>query len=241
MLPWPGRPTAAARTTDISGIPALSPVYVGKEREMLPKKGRKLPKWKGAMAGREAYAETIAELLKREHGGTHRAVKQVMRLTDASERTVKHWLAAQHGPDTVFFLRLLTNSPVIRAFVIGLIESSQGAGQDRQVAGQQAARLSSKTPDTQLPRQDRRQNDRINDPKTDPINDPITDALNERQRWFLSRVGAGHQCRAADISAYWKVSPKTARRDVAGLCALGLIRFTGARRNGRYQLDPGFG
>jgi hypothetical protein len=31
-----------------------------------------------------------------------------------------------------------------------------------------AARRSSKTPDTQLPRQDQRQNDRINDPKTDP-------------------------------------------------------------------------
>ena len=202
---------------------------------MLPKKGRKLPKWKGAMAGREAYAETIAELLKREHGGTHRAVKQVMRLTDASERTVKHWLAAQHGPDTVFFLRLLANSPVIRAFVIGLIESSQGAGQDRQGADQFAARRSSKTPNTQLPRQDRRQNDRINDPKTDPINDPITEALNERQRWFLARVGAGERCRAEDICAYWKVSPKTARRDIAALRSAGLVMYTGARRNGRYR------
>ncbi len=236
MLPWPGRPTAAARTTDISGIPALSPVYVGKEREMLPKKGRKLPKWKGAMAGREAYAETIAELLKREHGGTHRAVKQVMRLTDASERTVKHWLAAQHGPDTVFFLRLLTNSPVIRAFVIGLIESSQAVGQDWQASDHRPIRRSSKTPDMSPLRQDRRQNDRINDPISDPINDPINEALNERQRWFLDRVAAGHRCRAADICGHWKVSPKTARRDIMGLCTTGRVRFTGARRNGRYRI-----
>lgn len=202
---------------------------------MLPKKGRKLPKWKGAMAGREAYAETIAELLKREHGGTHRAVKQVMRLTDASERSVKHWLAAQHGPDTVFFLRLLTNSPVIRAFVIGLIESSQAAVQDRQVKDRQSGHRSLKTADAQPSTRDWPRNDRINDPITDPINDPITEALNERQRWFLARVGAGERCRAEDICAYWKVSPKTARRDIAALCSAGLVMYTGARRNGRYR------
>jgi len=202
---------------------------------MLPKKGRKLPKWEGVLAGRQVYAETIAQLLEREHGGTHRAVKHVMKLTDASERTVKHWLSGQHGPDTVFFLRLVTSSPVIRAFVIGLIESSQGAGDDRHGVDQKAARRSSTTSDTQPPRQDRRQNDRINDPKTDPIDDPITDALNERQRWFLGRVAAGHRCRAADICSHWKVSAKTARRDIAALSASGLIRFTGARRNGRYR------
>ncbi len=207
---------------------------------MLPKKGRKLPKWEGVLAGRQVYAETIAQLLEREHGGTHRAVKQVMTLTGASERTVKHWLSGQHGPETVFFLRLLTSSPVIRAFVIGLIESSQGASHDRQGADQQTARRSSKSPDTQSIRQDRRQNDRINDPKTDPINDPITAEINERQRWFLYRVAAGHRCRAADIRGHWKVSTKTARRDIAGLCAMDLVRFTGARRNGRYRLasDP---
>jgi hypothetical protein len=187
------------------------------------------------MAGREAYAETIAELLKREHGGTHRAVKQVMRLTDASERTVKHWLAAQHGPDTVFFLRLLTNSPVIRAFVIGLIESSQAAVQDQQVKDRQSGDRSSKTPDAQPSTRDLPRNDPINDPKTDPINDPITDELNERQHWFLARVGAGERCRAEDICAYWKVSPKTARRDIAALRSAGLVMYTGARRNGRYR------
>lgn len=208
---------------------------------MLPKKGRKLPKWEGVLVGRQAYAETIAQLLEREHGGTHRAVKQVMKLTEASERTVKHWLSGQHGPDTVFFLRLVVSSPVIRAFVIGLIESSQGAGDDRHGVDQKAARRPSKTSDTQPPRQDRRQNDRINDPKTDPINDPITEALNERQRWFLGRVAAGHRCRAADICGHWKVSAKTARRDIAALSAMGLIRFTGARRNGCYRPASGAG
>lgn len=208
---------------------------------MLPKKGRKLPKWEGVLAGRQVYAETIAQLLEREHGGTHRAVKQLMTLTDASERTVKHWLSGQHGPDTVFFLRLVVSSPVIRAFVIGLIESSQGAGDDRHGVDQRTARRPSKTSDALPLRQDRRQNDRINDPKTDPINDPITAELNERQRWFLGRVAAGHRCRAVDICGHWKVSAKTARRDIAALSTSGLICFTGARRNGRYRPASGTG
>lgn len=203
---------------------------------MLPKKGRKLPAWEGALSGREAYADVIAGLLRKEHGDSHRAVKQLMRQTDASERTVKHWLAAQHGPDTVFFLRLIATSAVMRAFVLGVIESpivgrqsfspgwrayDEPMGDARSVRG--TGRI--------LP-----ENDPINDPDRGPGNDPMTDALNERQRWFLDRVGKGFRSGARDISVRWEVSPKTARRDIAGLRSVGLLQFVGARRNGRYQL-----
>lgn len=64
---------------------------------MLPKKGRKLPVWEGVLSDRETYAETIAELLRKEHGDSHRATKQLMRQTDASARTVKHWLSGLSG------------------------------------------------------------------------------------------------------------------------------------------------
>jgi len=42
------------------------------------------------------------------------AIKLLMRQTHASERAVKHWLSGQNGPDSVFFLRLMVSSPVIR-------------------------------------------------------------------------------------------------------------------------------
>lgn len=45
-----------------------------------------------------------------------------------------------------------------------------------------------------------------------------------------------YPARARDIAAHWKVSIKSARRDLAGLCACDLLRFVGARKNGRYQL-----
>lgn len=46
---------------------------------MLPEKGRKLPILKGDLGGRAIFASTIADLLRKEHGDSHRAIKQLMR------------------------------------------------------------------------------------------------------------------------------------------------------------------
>lgn len=206
---------------------------------MLQKKGRRLPAWKGVLGGREVYARTIAELLRKEHGDSHRAIKQLMRQTDASERTVKHWLSGQHGPDTVYFLRLVVSSPVIRAFVLGLIEGpasrrmpdpvdrySLATAKDAYAAGEAAFEPSSRG---------NRQNDPEDDPNSDPINDPETVELNERQHWFLTLVAEGGRCGATEIMAMWKVSLKTARRDIRGLQQANLLVYVGSRRKGRYR------
>jgi hypothetical protein len=37
---------------------------------MLPKTGRKLPVWKGVLGSRDMLAQTIGDLLRKEHGGT---------------------------------------------------------------------------------------------------------------------------------------------------------------------------
>lgn len=209
---------------------------------MLPKTGRKLPLWKGVLEGREIYARTIAELLRKELGDSHRAIKQLMRQTDASERTVKHWLSGQHGPDTVYFLRLVVTSPVIRAFFLGLIESpaaipltepvdrislarAREAYADGEAAGGRAAAHGPK-------------NDPNHVPERDPINVPDQAGLNERQRWFLDRVAQG-RCDAKGIAAAWTVSLKTARRDIATLKEAGLISYVGSRRKGRYRKTAG--
>ncbi len=206
---------------------------------MLPKTGRRRPQWTGVLNGREIYARTIAELLRKEHGDSHRAIKQLMRQTDASERTVKHWLSAQHGPDTVYFLRLVFTSPVIRAFVLGLIEGptasplrnpvdrfSLAATREAYVAGEANGGR---------PATDARKNDPERVPKRDPINVPDPIELSERQRWFLIRVAEGGRCGAKEIVAVWGVSLKTARRDIHGLQRAELLEYVGSRRKGRYQ------
>ncbi|SCY86348.1 hypothetical protein SAMN05660666_03280 [Novosphingobium aromaticivorans] len=191
--------------------------------------------WKGALTGRVAYAETIAELLWREHGRDRGAVKQIMKTTGASERTVKHWMSAQHGPETVFFLRLLTSSSVMKAFVLDLIQISQLAAIAPQLTDYPARGPSMLLPSRE-PRHEKPPDDRTNVPISVPASDPIIDGLNYRQRWFLDRVGSGYPCRAYDLSTHWQVSLKTARRDIAALCSAGKIRYVGARKNGKY--DP---
>lgn len=209
---------------------------------MLPKTGRKLPQWTGVLGGREIYARTIAELLRKEHGDSHRAVKQLMRQTGASERTVKHWLSGQHGPDTVYFLRLVVSSPVIRAFVLGLLEGpaaipligpvdriSLASAREAYAAGEAAGGRSATGA---------REYDPERVPERDPINVPDRTEINERQRWFLGRVVEG-RCDAREIAAVWDVSLKTARRDIAALKAAGLICYVGSPRKGRYRKTTG--
>lgn len=58
---------------------------------MFPKKGN-------SFLNHEQYAQGIAQALQTELGSTHQAVKTLMKWTDASERTVKNWLAGVSGP-----------------------------------------------------------------------------------------------------------------------------------------------
>lgn len=208
---------------------------------MLPKKGRKLPLWKGVLGGREIYARTIAELLRKEHGDSHRAIKQLMRQTDASERTVKHWLAGQHGPDTVYFLRLVVSSPVIRAFFLGLIESPLATPPTEAVDRISLARAREAYASGEIAGGDTAAHGLKTDPnhvrKSDPKNVPDQFAFNKRQRWFLNRITEG-RCNAREIATAWTVSLKTARRDIAALKEAGLINYVGSRRKGRYRRAP---
>ena len=201
---------------------------------MLPKMGRKLPNWRGALAGSEAYASIIARLLEQENGTSHRAIKDLMLITQASERTVKHWLSGKNGPSAVFLLRLISVSPLVRAFMLGIIEDSildpdsylqnrtsrEHVIQEINLGALKSQNLASNVP--------------INDLLNGQLNDPIISGINERQAWFFGRVASGQTAQTKDIVAFWHVCFKTARRDIDGLRSSGLIRFEGSHRNGRY-------
>lgn len=206
---------------------------------MLPKKGRKLPVWTGVLGGREIFARTIAELLRKEHGDSHRAIKQLMRQTSASERTAKHWLSAQHGPDTIYFLRLMVSSPVIRAFVLGLIEgpTSKASADPVDRFSRTAARRAYTIGEVagELAAMDVQQDDPRSDTERDPINDPEPPEINERQRWFLVQIETRKRYGAREIMTAWQVSLKTARRDIGALQKALLLEYVGSPRKGRYR------
>ncbi|WP_245430493.1 hypothetical protein [Rhizobium tropici] len=206
---------------------------------MLPKKGSKLPMWPGFLGDREVLAVTVANLLKKEHGDSHRAIKELMRQTGASERTAKHWLSGQHAPEVMFFLRLVVSSPVVRAFVLGIIEGPASEEtfslNDRfiRVATKEAyttgeAAISTLAVNT-------RRNDPNRVPENDPKDDPEPLTFNQRQQWFLERISAGDRFGAKEIVLNWHVSLKTARRDISALLHSKLLEYIGSRRKGRYR------
>lgn len=81
---------------------------------MFPKTGNNLHAAGGALD----LASMIAGALTAELGSSHRAVKTAMRWTGASERTVKHWLAATHAPQGTHLVALARHSDhVLAAFL----------------------------------------------------------------------------------------------------------------------------
>ncbi len=206
---------------------------------MLPKKGSKLPNWPGFLGDREVLAFTVANLLKKEHGDSHRAIKELMRQTGASERTVKHWLSGQHAPEAMFFLRLVVSSPVMRAFVLGIIEGpaseQSSAANDRllRTATKEAYAAGEAAITTLASIIGRNDPDRV--PESDLNDDPEPPSFNQRQQWFVEQIKAGKRLGAKEIVLTWHVSLKTARRDISALLRSRLLEYVGSRRKGRYR------
>ena len=67
---------------------------------------------------RAKCAAAISAALRKELGNTHCAAKTVMQWTDASERTVKYWLAGTKGPSGEHLVMLVHRSDtVLTAFL----------------------------------------------------------------------------------------------------------------------------
>jgi hypothetical protein len=60
-----------------------------------------------------------------EVGGSHQAVKTVMRWTGANERTVKNWLAGRRGPRGEHLLALIRHSNAALEIVLQLAGREQ--------------------------------------------------------------------------------------------------------------------
>ena len=59
------------------------------------------------------FSDMIAVALRNELGSTRQSIKTIMQWTGASERTVKNWLAATHGPSGEHLVHLARNSDEI--------------------------------------------------------------------------------------------------------------------------------
>jgi hypothetical protein len=85
---------------------------------MLPKKGTVFPGQSDGRKARLEYASLVAKAMRSELGGTHQAIKTVMRWTGAGERTVKNWLNAEKGPSGAYLIRLICESDSVLCAVL---------------------------------------------------------------------------------------------------------------------------
>lgn len=77
-----------------------------------------------AVSGKEfpRFSEAIAGALRKEFGGTHAAIKTVVNLTGANERSVKNWFAARNGPSGEHLIVLTRHSDQVLETVLLLAE-----------------------------------------------------------------------------------------------------------------------
>ena len=87
---------------------------------MFPKMGKTFPDDDEQKGDRLKYRMAIAAALKRELGGSHRAIKIVMRWTGVSERTAKNWIAGSHGPAGEHLVSLMGHSNEVLKVVLKL-------------------------------------------------------------------------------------------------------------------------
>src|SRR3954470_15343097 len=99
---------------------------------MFPKTGKR---FRARPASSDDYVGAIADALRTELGGSHRATKTLMRWTGASERTAKNWLSGRCGPSGDHLIRLARESDVVLATVLAL------AGRNHHMVGAEILKI----------------------------------------------------------------------------------------------------
>jgi hypothetical protein len=221
---------------------------------VLPKTGKRFPGGNDRESGGSGYAAIIAGALAKELGDTHRAAKVLMGWTGAGERTGKHWLAGLHGPTGDHLLVLMQESDAVFEAVVTAINRRDAAIAARMLAAQRSlqevaslmqheqvrppvadgpAVSGQRSEGTSGPND--RESDRNRDSDHDRERVETSPRYSLRQSWLLEALRAGRHVGATDLAERWSICEKTARRDIAGLKAMGLIEFVGSRRSGRYR------
>ncbi len=176
-----------------------------------------------------ALIKGVVLQLRKIGGASTSAVKRIARETGMNPRTVKAWYEGQNIPNLCGFIHLARCYP-------GLIDLFLDQCQRRPERQRKGAAKNDIWPThpTHTP---------VSDDKNSPENVPNdvpnridTSSCNIRQLWFINTLLEGEKVFATDIAAHWRVTAKTAKRDITGLKSAGLITDRGTRRSGFYEL-----
>ena len=95
--------------------------FLQNDRNFPPRPGKVFP-------NEPAYARfgpAIAEALKAEFGGSSSAIKSIVRLTGANERTVRNWFEGKNGPGGDNLIALIRHSDTVLRTMLVLSDRRQ--------------------------------------------------------------------------------------------------------------------
>lgn len=178
-----------------------------------------------------AITELISQALRQEYEEVHSAVKVIGRQTGVNPRAIRNWYEGVNAPNCNHLVTLARHTPVIVEAFLGLVGYSDiWELYKEQISLQDNSMRKGRTA--------------ISGGKYDDKNVTITvtvdletaSHLNQRQLWFLGRLQRGDAPKADILAKTWGVTLRTARRDVAAMTALGLVRFVGSNKAGHYEI-----
>ena len=162
-----------------------------------------------------SFSQEISIALRKDYKHKNSAVKHIGRDTGLDLRSIKSWYEGTRTPSIDHFITLAKVSPSVFTLLL------------------QRTLITMPDWNTNGPT-----NSNLQDCKNVPINVPINVPLNlnYRQFWFLKLLETESKLKAKDIVQKFKVCEKTARRDIRKLQEFGKIKFSGAKKNGYYEI-----
>lgn len=175
----------------------------------------------------DEIANIIGEILREIYGEKRSSVKAIAAVSSVDLRTIKSWYEGRNAPNLSHFLQLCADEPEFLAAILKVIDYGDVA---QHLMLQEKRKQALRT----VP------NIEVYSINFDTIKSPdvldVVRQLGIRQVWFYSQLKKGRRYGVDDIVAFWGVGTATAKRDIADLVRLKLVRFIGSKRNGYYTV-----
>ncbi len=172
----------------------------------------------------------ITKILRRKFHNSSSAVKMICRDTGAALRAARNWYDGENSPSLLHYVLLAQNYPELVDLFLNLCQHRSeklfDGGSKQQLKERQKPMVC---------------NPKSSQKATYDVGNNVGDqdkigAYNSRQLWFMLRLQEGATATAEALADCWRVSVRTAERDITALRQRGLITYQGSKRVGHYCL-----
>lgn len=177
--------------------------------------------------------EKVAEILRQEYAGRPSPMKLISGKTSVAPATIKNWYIGRNPPRLAHFLILARNYNAILDVLLEEI-----GGRDLREGYASLGIKLTRASDSRATELSKAVYSAENCTINFSLPPRIARKLNQRQIWFLGRLQERKKVNVDDIIVQWRISPRSAKTDIANMVHLKLIRFMGSRRMGHYILLP---